>query len=150
MARNHARLLDRPHLLREFDGPITAGNDFSISVPTRTHWELISCHIKFTTDANVADRVFRLEAGPFGQEDFAAIMNTKLTASTVYNMWFGRGFGYFNNTFNNGYLTSGWPAGLILGGGEQFRTVIVNIQAGDQINNIRFRFQQWHDPVIIP
>lgn len=149
MSRVHARDLNRPHLHREFAGPVTAGDDFSISVPNRTHWELISCHVKFTTSGAGGNRIFCLEAGPFAQPDFCSVLTVVLTASTVHNLWWGRGYGYANVDLTDGFLTSSWPVGLILGGGEQFRTVIGGIQAGDVINNIRFRFQQWHDPVIL-
>lgn len=150
MARNHARSLDRPHLVFQYDATIIPANEFSFPVPPRTHWELLSLYVQFTTDANAGNRQFRVETGSAaGTITFAAVINTNLTASTAYSMYWGRGMGYFNNLFTAGHMTNNWPAGMLIPGTHVIRSVTDGVQVGDQINMVEIIAQQWQDPVIL-
>lgn len=149
MTRNHARALPLPHLHMETFGPIGAGLNWDVTVPDRVHWEIQSCHIQFTTDANAANRVFRLETGPVGNIAFGDVINSSLTANTTYLLFFGRGMGYFNNLFQAGQMTNPWPAGMLIPGTHHIRTVIDAIQVGDVIDFVRLHVSQWQDPVIL-
>jgi len=147
MARNHPHAIERPHHFQVHVGALAAAADFSVTVPVLAEWKLVAMHIRITTDANAADRLFRLEYTTVGQPDFDAIINPSLIANTQYDLWWGMGFGHFNNLFNAGLMTGAIPDGPIIPGLGEIRTRLDNGQAGDRINAVDYQVYQWLDPV---
>lgn len=145
----HPRELTIPHLVNTVLGARAAGTEMDLTLPLYTHWELISLHIQFIADANVANRYIRLEFGETGQEYFASICVPAMTAGVTYDIWWGRGMSFVSTVFANNMITIPLPVGLILQNPARIRTVTTNIQAGDVINAIHFRVYQWMDPVIV-
>lgn len=146
---HHPRELDRPHLVREGFGALGAGADIAWTPNVRTHVELLSLRIAFTTDATVANRLMVPIIGPVGNDDFAFPCPVAQIATRSYEYYWGRDVGCFWTANFANYWEGPLPSGLLFSYPEQLRTGIVNIQAGDQITGYTIRYQLWQDPVAL-
>ncbi len=146
MSIEHPHALNRPHYHEADLGPATAGNDIASLAGADFEIELIGTYLQFVADANIADRYTRLEVGGASTSYYAAVVLPKMTAGNTYNIWFGRGTGFFSTTFSNGQISIPWPIGLIIKPSEFIRTVTVGIQAGDQFTEFQYKAYRWAIP----
>lgn len=145
----HPRRLDIPHLGRIAGGPLGPGGNYAWTPAVRTHVELLSVQIVFTTAGGGPTREMFCFVGPAGADDFGLIAPVAQPAASTYTYWWGRGVGsYWVNPVQN-YWLGPLPKGLLFASPEQFRTDVLDIQAGDTIDHFAIRYQQWRDPVII-
>lgn len=147
MARNHPHAIERPHHFQIHLGALATNTNFAAQVPILCEWKVISVHIRFTTDANAADRHIRIEYTAAGQPDYAASNNALMTASTQFDLWWGIGNGWFNNLFTQGLVTNTLPDGHLIPALGELRTRIDNMQVGDRINAVDYNIYQYLDPV---
>jgi hypothetical protein len=155
MTRRHTPFPDSPALVRyglpslERGASPAAAADFVQAVEGNYFVRLLSLHVRFVTDANVADRELCLEFRDEGDNRYdLSGAPVEQTASTTTD--------YIFSVFQG---QAEWPVDSsvlvplherILPPTHDFRVHIVNAQAGDQLSRIRFvweRFYTHDEPV---
>lgn len=146
---NHPRQLTRPHYVREANGPVGAGANFVWTPPVRTHVELVSLAVTFTTSAGGATRGMRCVIGGAAAEDFNLQVPTIQAVGQTHNYYWGRGIGSYWTTLAYDYWLGTLPKGLLFAFPTQLRSEIISLNALDVIDNWTIRYRLWQDPVIL-
>jgi hypothetical protein len=130
-------------------GTPAAGANFSFVVPNKGHIRILGVKFDLLADANVANRYAALHAYT------PALPWTVISPGTLQTASQNVSYNFAINTA----ITSANPGGvpiqafaplpydLILRGDnanpDELRSLVSNIQVGDQISNIRLRYEMW-------
>lgn len=122
-------------------GGITAGANFSSTVPASVVRRIMSVRFRLVTDATVANRRSNLEILVAGNLAFALPMNDVQPAGTTYDCFFMPVGTYFNVVL--GIFQTFFPQDLYLKEGDVIRSRIDLIQAGDQVSSVVIVYEEW-------
>lgn len=138
--------IEGPGLIRSIAGTNpAAGTEISETVPTGAKWKLLGFIATFTTDATAGNRVTSLAAddGTTIYVRASSQFSHGASAANVYS-WAP---GITNPAAHNANpIQSPFPVGLQLPAGHRIRTVVNNLQAGDDWGAPQFLVEEWLEP----
>lgn len=120
-----------------------AGANFSQAVPTGERWKLIYCRFKLVTSATVATRQVRLQVAPDAGSFPIAFLNEETQTASVTNTYNFSNFGSRISGPNASMTYPLIPANIEIPAAGTIATSINNIQAGDQLSEIRIYIKKF-------
>ncbi len=123
-----------------------AGANMAISVPAFEIWKIHIVTFRLVTDANVANRRVHLRFIPTLGAIIEALTEVDQPASLTRNYTFAK-YGYLPSTNNNTEIIAPLPHELFVTPEGTINTAILNIQAGDQISNIKIMYERFYSPI---
>lgn len=119
-----------------------AGNNLTIAAPANAISELV--HLKFSlgTDANVADRLVRLEVYTGALSTVISASLIEQTASLAWNYMFQLGTPAFSSGDGVHHFMP-IPSDFRLFEGWEWRILVLNLQAADTIASARIQYKLW-------
>jgi len=123
-----------------------ANTEFTQSVPGLETWRLVCLQVLLTTDANAANRIFRLnlvdENGNIVFHGQANLSQPASTATVYQCAAIGADSANLLSTFHSMLIPFKFqmPAGYLV------RSDTLNMQAGDQYSGIHLLFEVWPGP----
>lgn len=128
--------------VRQVANPAVATN-WTVTIPGKETWRLISVAFVLTTDATVASRLVVLEILDVGGTVlFHAVPDSSQTASIVAQHAFAP-FGDQSVLSSPTTRETTIPPSLWVRNGFVLRSRVINFQAGDQFTAIRFYIEVW-------
>jgi|CXWL01.1.fsa_nt_gi hypothetical protein len=148
-------MLENPHDISLFDiigiQPANpgAGADLDFPCPVRARIRIDAITFTFTTDANVANRVVKLQLFDSATAWTIGLPTLVQTAATTRRFNFAPGIGSDRELLggapdNIEYSNLAWP--LWLRFGDSLITSIQGLQVGDQISSVSIRYSQQITP----
>lgn len=118
-----------------------AGNNFSITVPSNAKWRPIALNFTLTTSAAVANRMMIITLDD-GVNVFATGGNNNfITAASVFTVCVQTASAMNSSGVN--VTAVNLFAGTFLLPGFRIRSLITNLQAGDQISAVSMLVEEW-------
>lgn len=124
----------------------SAGADFTVTVPTKAHWRLISVRAQLATSATAATRIpsFIIDDGA-ANIPWVVPLAAFPTASQTHQFLINPSAGHLAQTYPSGAIIQslGLPEDYHMQAGWRFRTSTSSIQAGDQWSAIVLQVEEW-------
>jgi len=121
----------------------SAGANKTIAVPANSRIQPVSVQFLFTADANVANRRIFIEGfdgfDPVGR----TIVNKNVTAGQAIQFYCSLGITSVDDVTSNATIYQQLAEEIYLRVGDSFVIGAINIQVGDVISDIAFRYKQW-------
>jgi len=121
--------------------------DLFYQIPARVRWRLISVTMRFTADVNTANRFFNLDILDIANILARFLVREEMIASQVKQItWCACSPTTMDAA--HGAAMGGFPENLLLNERRVISTVVENIQAGDQIDNVYIMAEEWIEPLV--
>ena len=120
-----------------------AGANFDYDVPDNARIEPIALRFSFAADANAANRYPMLIALVPTSQLLIGASDAAITANETIAIHFVTGLANNIDLTGDNLLVVASSDQMFLNPGDSLQSAILNIQAGDQISNIRFRYKLW-------
>lgn len=118
-----------------------AGADIEYTVPDGARLVLLGLSVDLTTDANVANRTFVIVIDDGAAEFSLGVAANVHTAATTLRYVVCCGLSPSRNA--SGLVQVCLPSPIYLRDGFRIRTVVENLQAGDQLGAMNIMCQSW-------
>lgn len=123
-----------------------AGTNFIYTLDANIRAQITSVRFTLTTDANVSNRRAQVYGYIAGAIHFLSGASVTQPASTARTYNFQVTVPHLDAGADAAQIYCPLADYLYLMGGNSVRSIVNNIQAGDQISGIVIAFRQWHNP----
>lgn len=135
--------LEGPGHLRSLVGTDPAVTlNISETVPAGARWRLVSMRFRLVTDANVAARRVVVEVVDDASQQVWQIPSRSTQAASATETYFAAVVGFWETTLLQTHILP-MPTGLMLLQGWRIRTLLQNVQAGDDFEAPRLWLEEW-------
>ena len=120
-----------------------AGNNYGLAVNVNARWQILYVGFNLGTDANVAGRIAAVHGWDGTDIIYETHPSVPQAASLNFSYHFNVGVGNPHTGGAGSLLVAPLNDQLFLRQGDSIFILIHNIQAADQISDIRIRLKQW-------
>jgi hypothetical protein len=120
-----------------------AGNNFSLAVNANARWQILYVGFVLVTDATVAGRIASVHGFDGTDIIYETHPSVPQAASLAFSYHFNVGSGGAHTGGAGSLIVAPLNSQLFLRQGDSIFVLVHNIQAADQISDVRIRLKQW-------
>ena len=128
---------------RDVEAPVTVGTNYIYTVGNYQLIQPVSFYMRLTTDATVINRLVICYGSSAGATPFRTGSTAVQPASTTYEYFFSVGMPVINHLATIAEWYGPLPDQMFIPYAQVFRTLIENLQAGDQIMAANLVYKRW-------